>query len=538
METGPGPNPSIYEKLYVRLRPALHQLSIHGTRVDVDGMAKLADEWKARTKVIKEELDGLTNGVPLYAVDDVLSQAARDANVVRFNLLMEWKSRPKGRDAAKSEYVTDLKQRIEVARANIEELKQAGRYHVRVVGDGLSDKRIKAYLSSQGIKLPTKRNKDTGGTSETADDVALKRIALEKPAFRDLVRLILEHRKCVKMASTYCNLEKVDDDSRIRCSWKPCGTQTGRLSSSENPLGGGLNQQNIPDHDDYGFKVKRLYLPDEGCVFLKFDLSMAEARNFFWRTGDKALKEIASSKPWEVDVYKDIAAAILTKIRGTPVLPGDVTKEERQTLGKKVGLSSNYGVAGATLSKAFVKDGYYYAEKECAEFISGFHAAFPGVRKHHQVVIARAIQQRTNGGIIKLRNSFGREIEFAHERLDIPLYHRLFAWPSQSDIGDHNNQLGLVPFWHNRNSRGWKSMANAVVHDENLISAYPEEAWAIACFMKESLETPYEVGGQGKLSIPVTVSLGPNWQDVEEFKQLEKDKFMATLENLCRQMGL
>lgn len=520
---------SVYERLYVSLRPALHALSIHGTRIDTDGMAKLSEEWTARTKAIKGELDAITNGTPLYAVGQELSEEAREANTRRSAALAAWKERPKGKGASKRPEVQTLKEAVETARRALVSLRETGTYYDRIVGVGLSDPAIKAYLKTQGVKLPTKRTEK--GRSETADDVALKRIALVREDLRPLIKLILEHRKCLKMASTYCNLEKVDSDSRIRCSWKPCGTQTGRLASSENPLGTGLNQQNIPDHDDYGFRVKRLFQPDPGCIFLKFDLSMAEARNFFWRTGDAQLREIAASKPWETDVYKWIAGPIMLK---KP--EAEVTKEERQVLGKKIGLSSNYGVGAKRMSDALMKEGYYYTEKQCSELQALLFAGLPGIQRHQATVISRSINERTATGRIRLTNSFGRQIEFIHERLDLPLYHRIFAWPSQSDIGDHNNQLGLVPFWNERSIRGWHSMPNAVVHDENLISAYPDEAWDICEFMVNSLQRAYDVGGMGELSIPVTVTLGRNWMDGFEYKNPPcKDEFMAKLEELVRE---
>jgi hypothetical protein len=523
---------SVYDRLYIALRPPLHALSLHGTRIDIAGMSALAEQWLARTKEIKIELDKLTGGIPLYAVNEELSEEAKRLKETRSHWLQLWRDRPKGRGAAKTPEVQALKAGVEAARQGLADLKRAGGYYVAIRGVGLSDLAIKQYLKSQGIKLPTKRTEK--GRSETADEVALQRIALNQEPLRRLVTLILEHRKCLKMASTYCNVEKVDRDGRIRCSWKPCGTQTGRLASSENPLGTGLNQQNIPDHDDYGFRVKRLFLPDQGCVFLKFDLSMAEARNFFWRTGDKQLKEIATSKPWETDVYKWIAGPIMLKKPES-----EVTKEERQVLGKKIGLSSNYGVGPKRMSDALMKEGYYYTEKQCGELQKLLFDGLPGIQAHQAAVIARSIAERTTHGRILLVNSFGRQIEFIHERLDLPLYHRIFAWPSQSDIGDHNNQLGLIPFWNERRRRGWRSMPNAVVHDENLISACPDEAWGIVEFMVSNLQRAYDVADRGYLSIPVTVSIGLNWNDCFEWKKPPgRDEFMAKLEELVKDGSL
>ena len=266
---------SFYENHYTKLRPALHHLSMHGTRVNVEGMRTLAVEWKARTVEIKHELDALTGGIPLYSIKKELSEEAQKATEVRRGaLLASGISDQKARGLVKAPEVHALKKAVADTRRSIrEDLRKTEDIILDLSELDSSMQTIKAYLKSLGCKLSTKKNKDTGKISETVDDVALKKVALAHPDLRPLTKLILEHRKCLKMSSTYCNVEKVDADNRIRCTLEATGTQTGRLASSENPLGSGLNQQNIPDHDEYGWRVKRLFLPDKGCLFLKFDLS-------------------------------------------------------------------------------------------------------------------------------------------------------------------------------------------------------------------------------------------------------------------------
>ena len=62
-----------------------------------------------------------------------------------------------------------------------------------------------------------------------------------------------------------------DRDGRIRCQYK-FTTISGRLASSKNPRGKGYNLQN-PDRE-----IRDTFLPDEGKVFVKIDMSQIEDR--------------------------------------------------------------------------------------------------------------------------------------------------------------------------------------------------------------------------------------------------------------------
>jgi len=70
----------------------------------------------------------------------------------------------------------------------------------------------------------------------TVDEEALTRIA--NKGFKE-ASLILEVRRLQKKASTFLNVENVDDDGRMRCSYNPVGTRFSRISSSANIFGTG-----------------------------------------------------------------------------------------------------------------------------------------------------------------------------------------------------------------------------------------------------------------------------------------------------------
>lgn len=76
----------------------------------------------------------------------------------------------------------------------------------------------------------------------TTDDKALARI-IRRYNLPE-ARLAQEIRNLRKLIGTYLDIS-FDTDGRLRCSYNPRGTTTGRLSSSKTILGTGMNQQNL-----------------------------------------------------------------------------------------------------------------------------------------------------------------------------------------------------------------------------------------------------------------------------------------------------
>lgn len=103
------------------------------------------------------------------------------------------------------------------------------------------------FYVTKGIKPYISRS--TG--RPTTDDKALSRIY--RRFHLPEAKLCQEIRALEKLHGTYLEVN-VDSDDRVRCSWNPRGTNTGRLSSSQTITGSGLNFQNL--HSEFkGFLV-------------------------------------------------------------------------------------------------------------------------------------------------------------------------------------------------------------------------------------------------------------------------------------------
>jgi DNA polymerase I-like protein with 3'-5' exonuclease and polymerase domains len=80
------------------------------------------------------------------------------------------------------------------------------------------------------------------GGKPSMDDRALAQIFRRDRV--QVAKMMQDYRSLSKLKSTYLEV-LLDEDQRLRCSYNPSGTWTGRLSSSETVDGRGMNMQNI-----------------------------------------------------------------------------------------------------------------------------------------------------------------------------------------------------------------------------------------------------------------------------------------------------
>ncbi len=112
------------------------------------------------------------------------------------------------------------------------------------------------------MQLPHGKKTKTGYS--TAADV-LEKLAGEYP----VVRMILDYRTLSKLNSTYAEglYGFIREDGRIHGTFNQTITATGRISSTE------PNLQNIPVRMELGRQIRKIFVPEEGYVFVDADYS-------------------------------------------------------------------------------------------------------------------------------------------------------------------------------------------------------------------------------------------------------------------------
>ena len=355
--------------------------------------------------------------------------------------------------------------------------------------------------------------------SVTTDETALKRLSRKGVKEASIVGKI---RTLRKLSSAYVNLDKVDFDGRIRCSYNPVGTKTGRLSSSENIFGTGMNMQNWPH------KLLKHLLADEGYIYYSFDLSQGENRIVAYV--GKIPRMIDAFETGK-DVHDLTSALILGKTPeevshedGSSPL-GDGSHSER-FWGKKANHSLNYDLGYKEFSLRLEMP-----ETEGKWMVDRYHSIYPEVRgNYHQMIKTQLAKDRT------LTNLFGRKRLFLQQWGD-NLFKDAYAQIPQSTIADKIDEQGLAFIYQNQ--QWFKSLELLIqVHDSIGFQIPLNIPWSEHADMliriKESLETPVK-WGDVEFVIPADLVMGFNLYKKEgiEFKH---DKFPESSQLLAKEL--
>ena len=109
----------------------------------------------------------------------------------------------------------------------------------------------------------------------------LEKLAPDYP----LVSKILEYRQLAKLKSTYADglAGFIGPDGRIHGKFHQTVTATGRISSAD------PNLQNIPVRMELGRLIRKVFVPEEGYLFVDADYSQIELRVLAHCSGDEEL---------------------------------------------------------------------------------------------------------------------------------------------------------------------------------------------------------------------------------------------------------
>jgi len=349
-----------------------------------------------------------------------------------------------------------------------------------------SPKQMKGWLYDElKLKPKFKLRKDKGEKTLAADEEALD--SLYRETHLEELRLVLGIRECRKLTSTYLEVEydKENGVERARTSYLITGTETGRLSSRETVYGTGTNMQNIPKGS-----IRRMFVPDDGKTFVNADLSQAEARVVAWLAGENRLMQVFTNGG---DIHRRNAANIFRKAEK------DVTKDERE-LAKRIVHASNYGMGPITFAK---NAGVSVAEAK--KLLNAYFSEYPRIKLWHMSIENTLRKTRT------LTTPLGRKRTFFN-RWDSTLLREAYAYIPQSTVADVLN-VGLRRCYAEYRNTDTNILLQ--IHDAVLLQTPTPGVANVARRVKELLTIPIQIGIQ-QLVIPVDVSIGPNWGELEK----------------------
>ena len=365
-------------------------------------------------------------------------------------------------------------------------------------------------LLYQELKCP--QRKDTA--EDTLD--ALVRNTIKDDRRKGIIKAILRLRKVRKTYSTYMNA-KVSKDGRMRTVFNIVGTETGRTSTnkleppvSTEPMG--LAFQTLTKYGDVGKDLRRMFIPDPGCVLMEWDGGQAEARVTFLLAKDYDALAICDKKDFKRNqhgIKDDIHTLTAMDVTSLPFEA--ITEMIRYAQGKKTRHAGHYGMTKKALS--FIAQ---VSEWRANKLLEMFHERNPKIRGIYHAGIEECLAENDQ----VLYTPFGRRRQF-FERWGEALFREAYAHIPQSTVADLTKRamrkvvksapwIRLLLEWHD------SFLAN--VPKDRVQEAY----W----IGKEAMEEPIDFSQcslpRGKLVIPCEVSISEtNW---EEMRRYELDK--------------
>jgi len=387
----------------------------------------------------------------------------------------------------------------------------------KVAGQDINPQSPKQLVEYFYNKKGEKPYYDRKTHSPTVDKDALKRLARKG---HEEARLMLELRRLNKLKGTYLDVT-LDRDGRLRCSFNPVGTESGRLSSSETIFGTGTNMQNLPE------EFRKFLITDDDCMMYNMDLSQAENRVVAYIAPEPAMIKAFEDG---IDIHKQTAGLIFGKPLeeisdelGSCSIGGGNFSE--RFWGKKANHGLNYDLGYKTF--AF----YYEIPEGDAKFIvDRYHTAYPGIRRYHAWIRCMLGKGRT------IENCFGRRRVFL-DRWGDSLFKSAYSFIPQSTVADKINRHGLLYIYYKPEIFGPVDLL-LQVHDSIVFQMnYKRYSWEqqADCLIKikNSLEQPLSWKGTS-FKIPVGCEVGIS-MNKKGMKGL-KDGDFSSIDRLARRL--
>ena len=356
-------------------------------------------------------------------------------------------------------------------------------YHKAGVEFNINSPKQLGEVLFEKLGLPEGKKTKTGYS--TAADI-LEKLAAEYPIVSD----ILEYRGLTKLKSTYADglANYIGADERIHTNFNQTITATGRISSTE------PNLQNIPMRMELGRRIRKVFVPKSGYLFMDADYSQIELRVLAHMSGDEKLIE---AYRMEEDIHRITASQVFH----TPF--EEVTDLQRRNA-KAVNFGIVYGISSFGLSQDLS-----ITRKEAAEYIEQYFKTYPKVKGFLDGMVEEA---KKNGYVTTL---FGRRRPIP-ELSSSNFMQRSFGErvamnsPIQGTAADII-KIAMIRVYNKLKEEGLKSRLILQVHDELLIETNESEEETV----RKILESQMKEAVQLAVTLEVDLHTGKDWYEAK-----------------------
>ena len=332
------------------------------------------------------------------------------------------------------------------------------------------------------MKLPVIKKTKSGYSTDV--DV-LEKLKKEDP----IIEQILEYRQLMKLNSTYVEGLKPYINiktNRIHSFFHQTITATGRISSTE------PNLQNIPTRFELGKRVRKVFKPEKGKIYLDADYSQIELRVLASISGDEHMIEAFKEG-------KDIHKQAASKVFKTPI--EEVTKEQRSNA-KAVNFGIVYGISDFGLGEQLG-----IGRKKAKQYIEEYLEQYAGIKQFMENITEQAKKQ---GYVETLfhRRRYIPELKSNNYMVRQFGARAAMNTPIQGTAADIM-KIAMIKVYNEIKSRKLKSKIILQVHDEMMIETPIEEKEEMIKIMKKCMESAT------KLEVPLIaeISDAENWYE-------------------------
>lgn len=363
-----------------------------------------------------------------------------------------------------------------------------------------SPDQVKKLLYEE-LKLPVQRGADKKVTTGQKHLMTLY-ATIPDPRLQKILKSLIRVRGLRKFISSYLKV-KLSPEGRVRSSFSPCGTETGRWSASKYLITEGVNLQTVP------MLWKSCIRADEGKVLWAADYSQIEARFVAYDAKDKAMIQIFETP--KGDIHKANASRIYK-------VPIDKVTDDQRQMAKKCVHALNYNIGPKELmlqiNKVALDTGQWITLNDAKRIRQLYLEQFDTIvawqeRQWNKIRTKKAIKDRV------LTNPFGSAMIFMGPVDGKGAEHTknaAIAFVPQSTVPDMLN-LAILALRENPPAPGFEMLAQ--IHDAIIGQGPPEsmDVWAPA--IKQAMDIPVTLGGK-ECRVPVELKVGPNWKNMKK----------------------
>ncbi len=308
----------------------------------------------------------------------------------------------------------------------------------------------------------------------------------------ELPRLVIEHREIIKLKGTYVDaLPSLIDpaDGRVHTTLNQTVAATGRLSSTD------PNLQNIPIRTELGRRIRRAFIPADGCVLLSADYSQIELRLLAHVTHDPVMLEAFRTGE---DIHTRTAREVF----------GAQTPEELKEK-RRVAKIVNFGIA-------YVIGAFGLAQRvgisraEAKRVIEDYYATYKGVKRFMDEFPEQARQENN-----VVRSIYGRlrripDLSNRNGNLRARAEREAVNMPMQGSASDIV-KLAMIQTAEALRRAKLSALMILQVHDELVFEVPEAEVEQTSSVVKAAME------GAAQLDVPLVVEIGvgKNWMDAK-----------------------